>query len=110
MPQCLRRAERIVGVRAEGCWLGTFLEMRVALRGLAIEAVTRLVGADSLGHPPWLLPTDGHPRRRRRRIRAPGRGSLSTPTCAPSGTTTSLSMIAFCTTAIGGDDGVVHDH
>src|SRR6476620_5189611 len=63
-----------------------------------VESVTCLVG---LGHlvTSWLLPTTVTPASETTNPRARS-WSLSTPTCAPSGTTTSLSMIAFSTTAL----------
>src|SRR5882762_2947622 len=63
-----------------------------------LESVTCLVGLAHLVTS-WLLPTTVTPPSETTNPRSRS-WSLSTPTFAPSGTTTSLSMIAFCTTAL----------
>src|SRR5882757_4857656 len=63
-----------------------------------LESVTSLVGLAHLVTS-WLLPTTVTPPSETTNPRSRS-WSLSTPTFAPSGTTTSLSMIAFCTTAL----------
>src|SRR6478752_2761805 len=63
-----------------------------------LEAVACQVGLAHLVTS-WLLPTTVTPPSETTNPRSRS-WSLSTPTCAPSGTTTSLSMIAFCTTAL----------
>src|SRR3954469_7558478 len=96
-----RQAVMVLSTNETGLSTALAVHGQVHVLGQLLGQVLHVHAGAGLTHlvTSWVLPTTVTPASETTNPRARS-WSLSTPTCAPSGTTTSLSMIAFCTTAL----------